>query len=154
MLSLIEEEELPIILGDFFEDSEIPLDEARVGANETLLISTFQHNLKTKFLILVSAKVKIPLSILNDTYCEELAHHYLLPIGKFGYKVEREVALTPNKYFNQRLLNYKQTFATEADYIFYVHSVCQQLNMNSCISIAMKKVSFNQLIAGMLIYLK
>ena len=54
------------------------------------------------------------------------------------------------KYFNQRLLNYKQKFAADSDYIFYALSVMLQLNLNSQINIAMKKVCTNQLTAGML----
>ena len=62
----------------------------------------------------------------------------------------RNVKLSPVKYFNQRLLNYKQKFASDADYIFFALSVMQQLNLNSQINIAMKKVSCNSLTAGML----
>lgn len=79
-----------------------------------------------------------------------MAHPYLFPTGRFGYQVKREINLTPIKYFNQRLLNSKQTFASEAYYIFYAHSVCQQLNMTSHINIAMQKVCANPLTAGML----
>ena len=43
-----------------------------------------------------------------------------------------------------------QKFASDSDYIFYALSVMQQLNLNSQISIAMKKVCANQLTAGML----
>ena len=88
--------------------------------------------------------------LMTDSNCEELAHPYLFPTGKFGYKVQRSINLTPNKYFNQRLLNYKQRFASEADYIFCAHSVYQQMNMTSRINIAMQKVKTNKLTAGML----
>ena len=88
--------------------------------------------------------------MLTDKYCEELAHPYLFPAGKFGYQVQREIRLTPVKYFNQRLLNYTQKFSSDSDYIFFVHSVMQQLNLCSRINIAMKKVKTNQLTAGML----
>ena len=30
-------------------------------------------------------------SILNDSFCEELAFPYLFPNGKFGYKIERGI---------------------------------------------------------------
>ena len=91
-----------------------------------------------------------PLPILMDDNCEELAHSYLFPTGKFGYKVEQDVVLSPVKYFNQRLLNYKQKFSSDSDYIFYALSVIQQLNLNSQINVAMKKVRTNQITAGML----
>ena len=85
-----------------------------------------------------------------DEKCEELAHPFLFPTGKFGYKVKRGITLNPVKYFNQRLLNYKQKFASDSDYIFFALSVMLQLNRTSQINIAMKKVCTTQLTAGML----
>ena len=64
-----------------------------------------------------------PISILTDKHCEELAHPYLFTTGKFGYKVDRDIDLSPVKYFNQRLLNYMQKFSADSDYIFVAHSV-------------------------------
>lgn len=49
---------------------------------------------------------KLPESFFQDDFCEEQAFPYLLPKGKFGYKVGRPIQLSPVKYFNQRLLNY------------------------------------------------
>ena len=81
-----------------------------------------------------------PMSILMDEKCEELAHLSLFSTGKFGYKVKRDITLNSVKYFNQRLVNYKQKFASNSDYIFFALSVMLQLNLNSQINIAMKKV--------------
>ena len=61
-----------------------------------------------------------PMSILMDEKCEELAHPFLFPTGKFGYKVKQDL------------------------------SVMLQLNLNSQLNIAMKKVCTTQLTAGML----
>ena len=36
-------------------------------------------------------------------------------------------------YLNQRLLNFKQKFASDVDYIFFASSVTQQLNRNTVI---------------------
>ena len=58
--------------------------------------------------------------------------------------------MSPAKYFNQRLANYTQLFASEADYIFYALSVSQQLKLNSQIDTAMLKVYYGQLTAQML----
>ena len=49
----------------------------------------------------------------------------LFPQEKFGYNTERDVKLSPIKYFNQRLLNYTQMFASDPDYIFYALSLTQ-----------------------------
>ena len=70
----------------------------------------------------------MPISILTDTR-DELAHPHLFQTGKFGYKFQRKVELSPVKYFNQRFLNYKQKFSSDSDYIFFVHSVMQKLNL-------------------------
>ena len=91
-----------------------------------------------------------PVSILTDQNCEELAHPHLFPNGKFGYKVQRPMQLSPVKYFNQRLLNYKQKLSSDSGYIYFAHSVMQKLNLNNRVNIAMKKVKSGQLTAGML----
>ena len=65
--------------------------------------------------------------ILNHKFCEELAFPYLFPNGKFGYKVEMEIKLSPAKYFNQRLLNFTQMFASDPDYVFFF-IVCDTAN--------------------------
>ena len=41
------------------------------------------------------------MSVLTDTYCEEMAYPHLFPSGKYGYKVQRDIPLSANKYFNQ-----------------------------------------------------
>ena len=48
---------------------------------------------------------KQPISLLNDTFCEDLSHPHLFPTGKFGYNVKRDINLSASKYFNQQLLN-------------------------------------------------
>ena len=83
-------------------------------------------------------------------FCEELAFPYLFPNGKFKYKVEREIKLSPVKYFNQRLLNITQMFASDPDYVFSGLSVAQQMKLQSQINIALKKVCTSRITAGML----
>ena len=60
-----------------------------------------------------------PVPVLKGVYCEELAHPNLFPTGRFGYKSRRDVPLSPAKYFNQRLLNYTQKFASDSEYIYF-----------------------------------
>ena len=60
-----------------------------------------------------------PAPVLKDVYCEALAHPNLFPTGRFGYKSRRDVPLSPAKYFNQRLLNYTQKFASDSEYIYF-----------------------------------
>ena len=54
------------------------------------------------------------------------------------------------KYFNQRLLNCSQKFAYDNDYIFFVQSVLQQMQISNQLNIAMRKVATTNLTAGML----
>ena len=86
-------------------------------------------------------KGKNTISVFSDPYCEELAHPYLFPTGKHGFKADRTIPISPVKYFNQCLLNYSQKFSSDADYIFFAHSIVQQLSLKEQINIAMKKVS-------------
>ena len=61
---------------------------------------------------------KHPIHFMQDKHCEELAFPVLFPKGQFGYQVEREVRLSPTKYFNARLLNYTGRFAANPEYLF------------------------------------
>ena len=92
----------------------------------------------------------MPKSILNDEYFEELSFPHLFPTGKFGYKVRRKILLSPVTYFNQRLLNYSQKFASDTDYIFFARNILQSLSLKEQINIAMRKVSGVSLNAGVL----
>ena len=76
--------------------------------------------------IMTQGQGKIPVSVLNDDHCEELAFSYLFPRGKFGYKVKREMTLSPIKYFNQQFLNFRQSFASDADCIIFARSIVEQ----------------------------
>ena len=67
-----------------------------------------------------------------------------------GNKAEREIYISPSRYFNQRLVNYSLIFASDSDYIFFAHSVLKKLQLNSQIKIAMRKVAYSTLTAVML----
>ena len=58
--------------------------------------------------------------------------------------------LTPKKYFNQRLVYCTQKFLSNSDYIYFVHSGIQKLNLRNQINIAMRKVTSNLLTVGVL----
>ena len=131
------------------EEDENPLDDLRVGSNESMLVSNIPYAIDEENITIAPGEGKKPLSMLSDKNCEELAFPYLLPKGRFGFNVNREIPLSTSKYFNQRLLNYTQRFASDADYIFFAHSVIQQTQLNSNINIALKKVQTNNLTAGM-----
>ena len=100
-------------------------------------------------IVIAPGEGKKPTSILNDTYCEEMVHPHLLSTGRFGYKVKRNVPLTPSKYFNLRLLNYSQKFASGSDYIFLA-IVMQRIYLNDQMSISIKKTVSDNPNTGML----
>lgn len=131
-----------------YDEIENPLDAYRITGNETALIPVgpTDHEISN----IAPGEGINPIPILNDIYCEELAHPHLFPTGKFGYKVQRDIPLSPVKYFNQRLLNYTQKFASDSDYIFFAHMILLKLNLASQINIAMRKISANDLTAGVL----
>ena len=60
---------------------------------------------------------KKPSSLTSDEDCEPLVFPYLFPTWKFGYNIQRDVRLSPARYFNQ--------LASEADYIFDALPVTQ-----------------------------
>ena len=127
-----------------------PLAEFRTSSNKTAVISEILTAAEVEEAFTVApGEGKKPLRVLNDNFCEELAHPPLFSMGKYGYKVERDIELTSNKYFNRRLLNYTQRFASDSDYISFAHSVLQKVKLNSQINIALRKVASDKITAGM-----
>ena len=127
------------------------MSEHRLNCTETTLISKCPHVIADDENIVVApGQGKTPLNILKDENVEMLAFPDLFPTGKFGYSADRDVKLTHTKYFNQRLLNYTQRFAGDADYIFFANFVSQQTNLRNQINVAMRKVSGSNINAGML----
>ena len=89
------------------------------ATNEVLLIWEVPHLVVENNIILATGKIKPLCLFLSDDHFVELAFAHLFPDGKFGYKVKREVPSSIVKYFNQRFLDFKQTFAAGPDYIFF-----------------------------------
>ena len=125
---------------DELETTSNPLNTHRHVADESLVIENL--------LELAPGQDKGTRHIFFDKKCEELAFPKIFLRGKFGCTFPREHHSTPTRYFNQRFLNFSQTFASNSDYIFFAQSVLQQKNLNDQINIAMKKVT-GQLTAGM-----
>ena len=124
------EVQLESSLGEKTLDDSLP--KFRTPSMETIFVSEILSACEVKEgIVLAPGEGKKPVSILNDKLCEELGHPHLFPTGQYGYKVEREIPLTPSKYFNQRLLQYTQKFASDNDYIFFAHTVLEKLQLNS-----------------------
>ena len=130
-------------------EDDNPLDELRLNSSETAYVQDLMYEiLDDACMAIAPGENKLPLPIICDENCEVLAHPYLFPTGQFGYTYGRDVALSPCKYFNQRLLNYTQAFASDSDYIFFAQAVTKHLNLNRSINIAMQKIRFEGLTAG------
>ena len=107
-----------IVENESFESTDDPLNAHRAAGYETTLVPEIPRIIEDDNVIMGPGKGKTPVSVLNDNHSEELAFPYLFPTEKFGYKVKREIPFSPVKYFNQRLLNFRQSFASDADFIF------------------------------------
>ena len=66
-------------------EGENSLDQYRVSANESALIPTIPCEASEESISMAPGEGVIPISILTDKHCEELAHPHLFPTGKFGY---------------------------------------------------------------------
>ena len=119
---------------------EDPLNMQRTVSNKTTLVSDIPNIINDENVIIAPWQGKKPASILSDEFCEEQAFLYLLPNSKCGYNVPRDIPKTSAWYFNQRLLNFNQYFAPDADYIFFDRSVYEQHHLRSSINFAMDKI--------------
>ena len=88
------------------ESTSNPSSARRHAANESLVVEN------DNLLELALGQDKDTRLILFDKKCKELAFPKIFFKGKFTYTFTREHYLTPTKYFNQRLLNFLQTFAS------------------------------------------
>ena len=134
------------------EEQDDPLNEYRAPTNETCLQSVIPDYPVTivqdddilssgnEIYSIAPGENKHPVSFMTDKQCEELAFPVLFPKGEFGYTVEREVKLSPVKYFNARLLHYSGRFATNPEYLFFAQFIVEQKKVSDSINIALKKI--------------
>ena len=120
-------------------EEENPLNNEQVNSDEMCVIPNIYSN-DTNTLEITPGENKSPLSFFHDEFCEEQAFPFLFPNGKFGYKSERSIPLSPVRYFNQRLLNFSQRFSSCTEYIFFAQYLMLQLNIYNQINIAVSKV--------------
>ena len=83
---------------------------------------------------------------MTDKLCGEMTFPTLFPSGKFGF--QRDVRLSPTKYFNARLLNYTGRFATNLECLVFAQYITEQKKVQDSISIVLKKVHGHSLTAG------
>ena len=68
------------------------------------------------------------------------AFPHSLPTGKFDDNALRDTPTSPTQYFNQRLLNFTQSFASDADYVILARSVYEQRHLGSSINFTIQKI--------------
>ena len=83
---------------------------------------------------------KHPIHFMSDKYCGELAFPTLFPLAKYGYQAERDVSISPTKYFNARLLNYTGRFSMNPEYLFFAQYIIEHKKVQDSINIALKKI--------------
>ena len=136
------------------EERDDLLNEYRQATNETCLQSvlpdyhvTIQSNkncsLGNEVYNIAPGEKKHPISIMRDTKCEELAFPVLFPKRQFRYTDEREIKLSPVKYFNAQRLHYSGRFATNPEYLFFAQFIMEQKKVSDSINIALKKSMAN-----------
>ena len=142
------------------EEIEDPLNEHRSPISETCLQSLIPDypvirernesllSLGNEIYNIAPGENKHPVSLMTDKQCEELAFPTLFPMGRFGFTAQREIKLSPVKYFNARLLHYSGRFATNPEYLFFAQFIIEQKKVSDSISIAMKKVTGQQMTAS------
>ena len=120
------------------------MNNEEIDHTNSLPINSPQNNLDKntgrEIYNIASGENKHPVSLMTDKQCEELAFPVLFPNGKFGYIAERDVKLSPVKYFNARLLHYSGQFATNPEYLFFAQFIIEQTKVSNSINIALKKV--------------
>lgn len=119
---------------------DIQIDVNNIDTNLTVLHDTDNSITENKH----------PVSFMTDKQCEELAFPVLFPKGRYGYTAEREIMLSPVKYFNARLLHYSGRFATNPEYLFFAQFIIEQKKVSDSINIALKKVHGHSVTAAQL----
>ena len=127
-----------------FATVEDPLNMHRTATYETTLVFEIPSIINDENVNIVTGQGRKPVSVLSDEFCEEQIFTYLFPEGKFGYNAPRDIPLSPDRYFNKRLLNFNHYFVPDVDYVFSARSVHGQHHIHSSINFAMHKIESRQ----------
>ena len=82
---------------------------------------------------------KIPVSWLHQMNFDVMAYPKHHPSGNFGIHHEREIPLTPQMYFNARLLGDDQRFSRDIPYLFMAQQYCERWALERQIDISGQK---------------
>ncbi|KAI8513472.1 hypothetical protein Bbelb_101110 [Branchiostoma belcheri] len=82
-----------------------------------------------------------PVSVFQEVGGEAMSFPVQFPTGKFSFNDDRDVRITPSKYFKARLMGADTRFARDTSYIFFAQYVTELRFIQSNISISMRKGS-------------
>lgn len=100
------------------------------------MVSCLQQESPDQFISIAPAQGQQPCSALE---METKAFPYLFPDGINGYGEKRNTKIGLSRYFNCRLFSNDVRFASDPQYIFYSQFVTEMNNINSSVSIAIRK---------------
>ena len=86
------------------ESEENPLDVYLISINKFFSIKN--SHIGDEFPTITPGAGTMPLSILNECHCEELATSHLFPTGKFAYQVQRDILMRNFETILKSLLQY------------------------------------------------
>ncbi|XP_066283397.1 uncharacterized protein [Branchiostoma lanceolatum] len=84
---------------------------------------------------------KRPVRVFEEVGGEAMSFPVQFPTGKFSFNDNRDVRVTPSKYFKGRLMGADTRFARDPCYIFYAQYVTELHFIQSNISISLRKGS-------------
>ena len=67
--------------------------------------------------------------------------------GRYGYTTERQVAISPVKYFNAGFLHYSGRFAKNIKYLIFAQFIIERKKVFESINVAAKKVHYQSVTA-------
>ena len=95
-----------------------PLNAHRAEGYEKILVPEISRIIEHDNVVMAPDQGKTLVSILIDGHCEKLAFPHLFPTESLVIRQNPKFIYPLTKYFNQRLLTFRQSFASDADYIF------------------------------------
>ena len=124
----------------------IPMDlEAQVVVNNSSKTIFKNIDEDGKSIAIAPGEGKIPTNYLREEHFDVKSFPKHHPSGKYGLNHPRKFKLTPQMFFNQRLMNVDERFAQDPIYVFMVASFLERLGIEKQINISgMKGVSTTQ----------
>ena len=124
----------------------MPMDlDAQVVVNEGPETINKTKSENGKGISIAPGEGKVPTNFLREHNIDVKAFPRHFPTGNYGIDHKRELRLTKQMYFNQRLLNKDDRLATDPYYVFMATSYIERLQLEQQIDISgLKGISSNE----------